>query len=342
MSLAVSLGAAACATILGFDDDLRLDPGGTDGGVDARVDGGPRLCAIDAQFTVISGPLFDDVPPGGIRPDRQGISLSDDETHIYFGLDKDPPVEAGPDAAGLDASAPRGYNWKLVMATRGADGKFGDLHELDGPLNGFYSQRHSTFDHNETLILFAAADAGWEQLVYATRDAATQPFAPPRPLPALINEGPFYDYDPFLYVLPDGGKELWYVHGYNGGAALRHARILNDDLSATESFTKPEQINPTEDTEVTPVLSADGLELYFSREEGKPGLPNANIWRSIRTTIDESFENNRQEVLKLNSGVLDRPGWLSTDGCRLYFLSSRGNTEGRMNIYVADRSKPSP
>ncbi|WP_394833404.1 hypothetical protein LVJ94_43550 [Pendulispora rubella] len=335
MSLVVSLGAAACATIWGFDD-LSLDHGTVDGGADAPFDGRAVRCDVTAPFTVISPPLFAD--KGNIKADRQGISLSADERRIYFGWDPDPPL---PDGGGSP------YNWKLMMATRDTPQEnFGEAQPLAPPINGTYLQRHPTLDREETMIVFAARDGGTdiqEQLFYARRDASSQPFGPPQRLPALINEDPGYNIDPFLYTLPDAGKELWYVHGTTKVATLRRSRILNDHLSAPSSFGPPEEVNLTDDTEVTPVLSADGLELYFSREEGPSDWPNANIWRAHRTTTAEPFVT-REEVVELNDkSELDRPGWLSPDGCRLYFLSSRDAQGTRaLNIYMADRTKSSP
>jgi len=320
---------AACATILGFDNY-------------SSESAGAGRCSADGAFVLNPQPLFDNQVDGIVNADRRGVYLSEDENQIYFGMDTVPEkIDSGTDGGSTL------LNWKLYVATRGSrDQKFGTPQGIPG-LNQFYSQRHPTFANDGRMILFSGQESDKNDnhtLFYATRDGDAGAFRPPQQLSDRINERG-YNLDPFLYTPSDAGKELWYVHidDASRSETLRHARILNDDLTASGSFEEPAVFNPTPNVETTPVLSADGLELYFSREE-TDASGNANIWRMRRATTADTFAG-REKVEGVNSDFFDRPGWLSPDGCRLYLLSSRGTnsiTDGALNIYVAERPKTSP
>ena len=246
-------------------------------------------------------------------------------------------VDANPSDGG------NGYKWRLVLATRDDRSKtFGAPQPLAAPLNGYFSQRHPTLNRDETTIVFATgADAstgvGYEYLYFASRADASSAFGPPQRLPPIVNSE-VRELDPFIHTYPDGGQELWFAHSESVGTSILHwTPIANADLGAPDAFATPKSLGGdfVQGINVTPVVSEDGLELFFSRGSGPSEI---SIWTARRTTPNEPF-GKPEPVNSLNTDQADRPGWLSPDRCRLYFLSSRANptTDGRLNIYVAER-----
>jgi serine/threonine protein kinase len=86
--------------------------------------------------------------------------------------------------------------------------------------------------------------------------------------------------------------------------------------------------------EDAPCLSADGLTLYYTSTRGNVGF-NFDIWRSRRDSITAPW----QEPVKLPEGINTRAAefrpWLSQDGLRLTFSSTRPPEEG---VYVCTRA----
>lgn len=86
----------------------------------------------------------------------------------------------------------------------------------------------------------------------------------------------------------------------------------------------------TSDPAYYPVVSSDGLELYFRRDVND----NPEIWVATRENVDQMFTNARA-VTGVNSPSNDNTGGISADGLTLYFGSERG---GNFNMYQATRA----
>ena len=83
-------------------------------------------------------------------------------------------------------------------------------------------------------------------------------------------------------------------------------------------------------------MSADERTMFYSR--AKTGT-DFDIWTSERMSPQDAFG---AEVLvpELSTTHNERPGWLSPDGCRLYFGSDRPlppSTVVGWNLHVASR-----
>jgi hypothetical protein len=126
------------------------------------------------------------------------------------------------------------------------------------------------------------------------------------------------------------GEELWFSLAVDGGGGphlRRSARLPG-------GFTAPERIPELESTgsESGVASTRDGLTVYFgSSRDG--GLGNGDIWLARRTSRSAPF-TSIGPVPSVSSAADDAPGWLSADGCRLYFTSSR---LGSYDIFVASR-----
>jgi hypothetical protein len=89
--------------------------------------------------------------------------------------------------------------------------------------------------------------------------------------------------------------------------------------------------------EVQPVASADDLTLYFGSGRLTGGTQGGiDIWVASRKSTDDDF-GPPVDVSEVNTSDDESPGWVSADGCRLYFHRWSGFV-GR--IFVASRVRP--
>jgi hypothetical protein len=83
-----------------------------------------------------------------------------------------------------------------------------------------------------------------------------------------------------------------------------------------------------------PVVSADGLTIFFSSTR-PGGLGNIDVWTAARASSGDPF-GTPMDVGAVSSSSKDIPDWISPDGCRLYLHSDRNG--GSPHEYVATRS----
>jgi hypothetical protein len=116
----------------------------------------------------------------------------------------------------------------------------------------------------------------------------------------------------FARVSDGGGRRLWRAAGDSGGG-----------------FTQPEVIPLGPGDHHNPSVSDDELELYVAAGE-------AGVERASRASIAVDF-GALAPADDLNApkygGGDTRPGWISPDGCRMYFASG-----ALSQIYVAERT----
>jgi hypothetical protein len=88
--------------------------------------------------------------------------------------------------------------------------------------------------------------------------------------------------------------------------------------------------------ETHPVISADGLSLYFARRLAT-GIDQ--IYVSRRSMLNVAWGPPRR-LSELSATVSAQPAWISADDCVLYLTSSGGTGGvGSTDIYVAERAK---
>lgn len=111
----------------------------------------------------------------------------------------------------------------------------------------------------------------------------------------------------------------------------------------------PFQLVPiTGPRELFPVVSGDGLRLYFGRATGAldagdlDTVKNADIQLVARPDTEAAFPPTPVAVDNVSSGERDFPMWLSPDDCRLYLLSTRNRPEASAadtEVFVATRGR---
>ena len=89
--------------------------------------------------------------------------------------------------------------------------------------------------------------------------------------------------------------------------------------------------------DLNPELSRDGLSLYFTRDQGTPGVFLGDIWVSERTSGDAPWGPARDLGPVINTSSMENAPALSPDGHRLFFNSNRPGGFGGQDLYVSRR-----
>jgi hypothetical protein len=113
--------------------------------------------------------------------------------------------------------------------------------------------------------------------------------------------------------------------------------ISGGNVNADFTFGTPKNLwDALKGGGLTPCISHDGLELYFSSNR-KTGHGGYDIWVTRRETIEDKW--SEAEILSelVNSDVEDSHPTLSADGLELYFSSFRADGLGGIDIWLTRR-----
>ena len=125
-------------------------------------------------------------------------------------------------------------------------------------------------------------------------------------------------------------NELWFE-------STRGVSSFNLFVSTNGTMT-PVSVPGVDDTndEISPTLSADGLTLFYG-EASKTSGPYT-MMTTTRASLSTTTFDAGPAVTELDTpGPDNLPGWLSGDGCRMYFASDRTGGSGGLDIWVATR-----
>lgn len=194
---------------------------------------------------------------------------------------------------------------------------------------------------SDGLIMFfeagVAVDGGVLSTIwFAHRDSVPGSFTPFVPNVFTPTTGRT-DAAPYLV----GSSLYWMSIGRDGAATFD---LWTGDVGANGVVAQVRAlgtaINTTTSSEMFPVVSADGLELFFTRQT--PGSYD-DIVNAARVTTSGSFENAQPLGLPINSASASEwPSWISPDDCRLYFIRSDAPNGGYgpWHLWVAERARP--
>jgi hypothetical protein len=178
---------------------------------------------------------------------------------------------------------------------------------------------------------------GWDDIGVSTWSSATGSFGTPSPVPGINSN--VHDQDPFWW----GADTLYFASERPDGA---HRDLYVTKLSSG-GFSQPTKLNvvnsPYED--FRPVLTADGLTLYFSSK--RPGIGtdgDGDVLMAKRASIEADF-GEPVNLAAFNTSGSDFPVAVSSDGCTLTFASNRetglGGTDS-FRLYQATRAATIP
>jgi Tol biopolymer transport system component len=145
----------------------------------------------------------------------------------------------------------------------------------------------------------------------------------------------------FLPYITRDGSELYFsrraqstADGSPQPVDLYYASLKGDKFIDPKAVAA---VNTPASSERAPVLSSDGLHLYFASDRpGGNGL--LDIYVAHRARRDDSF-GPTEAVAELNSTDAESPGWISPDNCELYFSSDRSGGHGKSDIWRASRRR---
>ncbi|MCL2778848.1 MAG: hypothetical protein FWD73_12680 [Polyangiaceae bacterium] len=147
------------------------------------------------------------------------------------------------------------------------------------------------------------------------------------------------EFHPFL---TNGGGELFF-HSYrdiNQSRIFRSAADENGDFLSASSIS-PYYNDTNKVSDGYPVVSRDGLTMYFSSDyPGPASEAYSHIFVMTRTSVVGQFgtPNSVNGIRdQLPTSVREDPGWISDDGCRLYF-TSYPTDDPNPTLWVASKS----
>jgi hypothetical protein len=147
---------------------------------------------------------------------------------------------------------------------------------------------------------------------------------------AMINTTSSWEFSP--YVSGDESELYFVFHLGDTG--------LDDDIfvapRADGHFIAPTPIAAlvAPSSERAPVVSSDGLRLYFASD--RVGSMGYDIYLSSRARKVEPF-GAPAPIAELNTPALEQPDWISPDECTLYFRSNRPGGMGGRDVWRATR-----
>lgn len=305
-ALAVGLLLAACGEVSSSPDGAVVD---AEPAIDAvieadaavEVDAAPARCLPTSRFGT-------PVPLSTLNSDSFDGSpfLTADERTIYF-------ASTRPGGTG-------GYD--IYVATRSSPTASFDEPALLNGVNSADSESRPVLTA-DGLTLYGEVrrgSASWH-VERASRERTSDPFGAFAPEPILNDVAG----DAAPFVLPDQ-RAIYFVSSKGGNADIYRAErgdsawraaspVIGIDLHSAQS-------------EDYPVVSPDERTLLFT--SARPGGAGASeMYIATRASITQGF-GAPALLTELNTADAEQPGWLSADGCVLYYTSAG-------NLFVATR-----
>jgi len=213
--------------------------------------------------------------------------------------------------------------WDIVKGTRISTGSYAAA-EWVSELNTNRTERWASLSSDGKTMYFAQAlaDVDNTRIFWTTRPNTSAAWGPAKEVAGLP---PGWLDTPYLHH----DNELW----FNYNADIYRAIVTNGDAHGTAVAVN--ELNQAGADDSAPVLSADGLDIYFATTRGTSPL-NTDIWTARRTSSNEAFPApHRIDDPLMALDVDDWPTWISPDNCRLYMASDR--VDRRRGIWVATR-----
>jgi hypothetical protein len=302
------IDAAADVAVIGVDAPAEKDSAVADVVVDANV--GP--CDPAKAFTSVQ-PIVEVNTP----EDETAAHLSTDELTVYISrgnalavYQRGTKTEAFKGGAGLNIN----------------DGNSNSVRVTDDTLRAFFAAnlgggvnatRLVTKARPTTTDLFA--DQSNRVIAFGTADGLDE-----------LDPWPSPDEKTLYFASDRGGAgkhELWVTRKDAQGAWSDPTKLggISGGVAAPASDRRP-------------VLSADQKAIYFTtfRPPATPG--KGAIWVGHANAIAKDAFTVAAAVGVEAAGFNSHPSWLSTDSCRLYFVSDRAGGKGMGDLWVASKN----
>ncbi len=286
----------------GVNEPPDPDPDPEDGGSETSV---PSPCDVTKPF---GAPVrlqdFD------ATAHRASPRLSADELTIYYTTNST-----------TDSS-------QLTMASRASK---------SGPFAGETILPQSTVDAENDpsvggdglTLWFHSLRNGSADIFFATRAAPTGPFGAAIVVP-MVNGATTIEATPYFRSTTN---DLYFV-SERTGSVLLDVFVSKKSGSAFSTPVLVPELSSAGD-EFSPMVTEDGLTAIFGSDRAA-GKGKEDLWIAHRASDTVPF-SVPSPLTELNSSSTDQPGWISADGCRIWFSSGRDTADARQQIFYATR-----
>ena len=284
------------------DDDADLGHADANTGPADQGSEGPRPCDPTAEFTII-----EPVAELNGATDDEGPRLTPDELVMY-----------------MTRRTGQGQPFQIYVAKRGSrEAEFG----MPMPILLLANASGAMVTPDQTALYYSSDRGGADS--HAHLYMAKPPFSAATSFALTeVNSTASDDYAPYVSV---DDTEIYFVSDRPSEA--------DDNIHVAPRidgrFTQPIVVAAVNSSasERSPVLSADGLRLYFGSTRAKAN--DFDIYVARRSDRHGTFEEP-SPVAELNTTSFELPDWISPDDCTIYFRSDRSGPGGR-DIWRARR-----
>lgn len=162
----------------------------------------------------------------------------------------------------------------------------------------------------------------WAATIDPVTGAATLPAALPG---TNINANYLHEQDPFYLAITPNTGQLFFAKEPDDGQRDLYVASYSSSPPPNGIYSNVVALTPNAYDEYGPVLSADGLTLYFAST--RPGVTQdtgGDIFVVTRMNASDGFDLSQATgIAALASSRIEYPVALSPDGCTLYFASNR-------------------
>jgi WD40-like Beta Propeller Repeat len=264
--------------------------------------------AVPAALCDLTKPFLAPTALAGLATDEATPRLSRDELVVYF-------------------TTHQGDKARIARASRPSlAAPFGAPAFIDVQSSSAKDNDPSISPDGSTLWFSSERLGGSDRLFMATLIAGTTTFGPPAAVSLMSNGAD----DQHPYYRATGGGELWFSSTRGGQWDLYVAK------KSGVGFAAPTRIDELHTSAASrqPMITEDGLTLLFASER-VGGLGMRDLWIARRPSVTTPFAAP-EAVAAVNSPADEFAGWLSPDGCRIYFSSDREVAKVH-RLYVAAR-----
>ncbi len=244
---------------------------------------------------------------------RSTPRLSADELTLYF-------TTFGDAGTGVD----------LGVVTRSSKSSpFGSQKILDQ--SGAANDHDPSVTADHLSLWFHSGRNGTADIFSATRMSTSMPFGVATILPPAVNSPVTNENHAYFRA---AGHELWFISDRPGGAGLYDIYM---SIRSGATFAAPNRVvelsSPSEDWQPQP--SEDGRTVIFASDRPN-GLGKLDLWMARRGSTTAPF-GMPTAMTELNSAFTEQAGWLSADGCRIWFSSGRNTNDLGQSLFYAER-----
>lgn len=308
--LVLVLGVGACGSVTAPLTDAHVGDGS--GTTDGRSIDAPPPCDVTRPFD----------PPvtvAGINTsaNEENAWLSSDELTIYF-----------------TRTAVNSVDSNIYRATRSQpSGTFSNVVPLSG-INTTGEQNRAVLSGDGlTLYVQTAGNTTASDISMSTRTSTAAEFVGLSPVSGLSTTK-----QEFTEWISDDGLTAYFGSNPTTGPYDIYIATRSSVATGFGAASPVTGIDSDTSDEYSPVLSKDGLEMFFVSTRDNSN--SEDIWHAVRSSLTASWDAPTRvtELSTSVSGINDAPNWLSPDRCTIIFTSPRaGGDGGGYDIWIAKR-----